>query len=854
MTFTLRSRALALSAALATLTLAFVALPAVTPDAPLSPASADSASCTGYGDFPNVLPGGIYPPSFVYRQDATVNAYIAGDWNVVPGAAEGEGVLVVGDDATFATGEGFFVGKVGVGSQVSAPAGSDMLTVGGDVTVSGAGSVLDVGPVLGGNLRAGGTITPALPSPSYTFNGGTGTAGAPGALTPFAAVPVYYTTLSAQLAALGTAGSTVDLSNPSEVHFVGDNTQSRQVFTVSGADLGTTIGGKDVHFDNMATDAVVVVNVTGTVAEMNTWRFYVDGVELDHDTAANRIFANWAQSIVWNFVDATDVTLGVNAQIPGSILIPTANSNLDLQSSVNGRLFVNGDVTFGGGGSSGIELHSYGLRTCSLAPISGTFTIGKSISDPDAVTSATRFYTGTYSCVDGLGAVVDDGTWSLQAGDTVTVSGLPAGTECSAAEDAATLAASPGGDPTYTWGAPTYSAATVTVVGGADVAITVTNVVLHDVGSLAITKNVTDPNSVVSALREFTGTYSCSNSVPVVVASGTWSLASGATTTVNGIPTGAVCSVTENASTLTAAPSTDPTYSWGAATYSSASVSIATGATRTITVTNVVERHWGSLAVTKALTDPDSVVTAGRMFAGTWACVDGGTSAALMNGTWSVAAGAAPYVVDFIPVGAVCSVAENALTVAPSPTDPSYRWEAPTYSSASVTIADATASGIVVRNAVAQGLGDLEMIKILDDPYNVVNLSRVYTGTWSCSFNAAVIDSGTWSTTAGAPAVTLATDLPVGSVCTLAEDSSTLAAPPLAGYPQYIWQAPVITPSTVTIQDGVLHRFTVTNIVYDPITALAHAGTDSMRWMLGGSAIAAAGILLVYIARRRRLA
>ena len=181
MTFTLRSRALALSAALATLTLAFVALPAVSPDAPLSPASADSASCTGYGDFPNVLPGGIYPPSFVYRQDATVNAYIAGDWNVVPGAAEGEGVLVVGDDATFATGEGFFVGKVGVGSQVSAPAGSDMLTVGGDVAVIGAGSVLDVGPVLGGNLRAGGTITPALPSPSYTFNGGTGTAGTAGA-------------------------------------------------------------------------------------------------------------------------------------------------------------------------------------------------------------------------------------------------------------------------------------------------------------------------------------------------------------------------------------------------------------------------------------------------------------------------------------------------------------------------------------------------------------------------------------------------------------------------------------------------------------------------------------------------
>lgn len=751
MTIPLRSRALALrplalSAAVATLALALVGLPAVNPHSPLPAAAADSASCTAYGDFPNVLPGSTYPSPFVYRQDAAVNAYIAGDWNVVPGAAEAEGVLVVGDDVTFSTGEGFFVGKVGVGSQVSAPAGSDMLTVGGDVAVIGAGSILDVGPVLGGNLRAGGTITPTLPSPSYTFNGGAGFSGAVAPLAPYATIPVYYSALSAELEALSTTGSTVDLGNSSEVHFVGDGTQSRQVFTVSGADLGTTIAGKDVHFDNMATDAVVVINVTGPVAEMNTWRFYVDGVELEHDTPANRIFSNWAQSVVWNFSDATDVTLGVNAQIPGSILIPSAGSTLDLRSSVNGRLFVNGDVTFGGGGSSGIELHSYGMRTCSLAPVDGTFTIDKTISDPDGVADDARDYTGTYECLDALGNLVDDGTWTLEAGESVTIPGLPSGTVCSATEDASTLTAGPSADPAYTWGPPTYSAADVTVIADDDVSVTVTNVVLHEVGALSITKALTDVDGVVDGTREFEGTYSCSDSSPAVVASGAWQLEAGDTVTVDDIPSGAVCTIAEDAATLTASPSaTDPSYSWGAATYSSTGVTISTGGTASITVTNMVER----------------------------------------------------------------------------------------------------------------GLGDLEMLKILDDPYDVVDLSRVYTGTWSCTLNSAVIESGTWSTVAGAAALTLATDLPAGTVCTLAEDAATLSAPPLAGFPQYLWLAPVITPASVTIVEGGVQRITVTNIVYDPIgdiSGLAHAGTDSVRWILVGSAVAAGGILLIYVARRRRIA
>lgn len=853
MTLTLRSRALALSAAVATIALTLVALPA-TPLAPASSALADSPTCTGYADVPNVRPGSDYPFPFTYGEDTEVGTYIAGDFTVVPGAAEGEGLIVVGENASFSTGEGFFLGVVGVGSQVSAPAGSDMLTVGGNVTVSGAGSYLDIGPNKGGNLRAGGTITPALPSSSYSFNGGAGFSSQPAVLAPYAAIPTEYTALSTQLEALATTGSTVDLSDPFAVHFIGDNTQTRQVFTVSGADLGSALTtGKDIHFDNMATDAVVVINVTGTVAEMNTWRFYVDGAELIHSSATDRIFSNWAQSVVWNFVDATDVTLGVNAQIPGAILIPTTSSELNLYSSVNGRLFVNGDVNFGGGGSGGIELHNYPMRECSLAPVDGTFTIGKTVSDPDAVTLSTRTYTGTYECLDTLGALVDDGTWSLEDGGTVTISGLPAGTECTATEDAATLTADPSAtDPTYTWGSPTYSDTSVTVVAGSDVEITVTNVVLHDVGSLQITKALTDPDAVVPGTRSFTGTYSCVDSVPTVVASGTWSLAAGISTTIGGIPTGASCSIAEDASTLTAGPdSGDPSYTWGSPTYSSASVTITTGGTASLTVTNVVVHDVGSIQVDKVLVDPDAVVDPLRAFTGTISCTVGTPS----PNTWSVTAAGAPVVFTGIPAGSTCTIAEDALTTAPSSTDSSYYWQPSTFLTPNViTVASGSTATVQVLNRVSRGLGDFEMVKILDDPYDVVDLSRVYTGTWSCTFNAVVIESGTWSTVAGAAPLSLATDLPAGTTCTLAEDASTLAAPPLVGFPQYIWNTPVIAPATVTILDGGLHRITVTNIVYDPIGELGHAGTESMGWLLLGTGVIAGGILLVHFGRRRRRA
>ena len=89
-------------------------------------------------------------------------------------------------------------------------------------------------------------------------------------------------------------------------------------------------------------------------------------------------------------------------------------------------------------------------------------------------------------------------------------------------------------------------------------------------------------------------------------------------------------------------------------------------------------------------------------------------------------------------------------------------------------------------------------------------------------------------------------------VCTVAEDASTLTAPPLAGYPQYIWRAPTYSPTTITIVDNVTGRFTVTNTVYDPFALLAATGTDAALPLWLGGGLLGAGAIVVLVAYRRR--
>jgi choice-of-anchor A domain-containing protein len=226
----------------------------------------------------------------------------------------------------------------------------------------------------------------------------------------------------------------------------------------------------------------------------------------------------------------------------------------------------------------------------------------------------------------------------------------------------------------------------------------------------------------------------------------------------------------------------------------------------------------GRIAITKSLTDPDGVVGPARVYTGTYSC-SAPSLGVVASGPWSLTAGGPSFIAPLVPAGSVCTVAEDALSSPPTARDASYVWKAPVVSPASTTVVtSATPSVVTVGNEVRRAVGSVELVKVLDDPYDVVDAGRVYTGTFECRFADGTAPlRGTWSERAGSAPVLLASGLPIGTVCTLAEDP--LVAPPLAGFPQYQWDSPRISPATVTVVENVVGRFTVTNVVVDPVDA-----------------------------------
>jgi choice-of-anchor A domain-containing protein len=833
-----RSRAVALSAAIATLAVAFVAVPAVTPTPADQPAAAATQICYNPADtrYKN-----LHTSATPAEVDAGVTAYITGNFTMLTGAQETEGQFVVGGNASFFTHTYSNIGTVGIGSQVSPLPGADVLVTGGNVVVgdgSPPSTTVQVSANSSGNIRAGGTITVGA-GDLLEYTSGSGTQGAVTPLAPYATVATDFQVMSSYFAGLADTGTvTVDANT---VDFIGDSTSPVQVFSVAGTVLGTIGASKQLNFSQIPVDAIVIVNVTGAAATISTQTLVeLNGAGLDWsvDYAIDPSFSHFAQSLAWNFPTATAVTFGDGSQIPGTILAP--NASVNLQASTNGRVYVGGDLVIGGGAQTGLEMHNYSFRgfNCSTDG-EGSLQISKVLDDTDDIVDDSRVFTGSYSCEDPGGTVVANGTWSVAAGSSQTVDDLPEGAICTITED-------PLFDPpldtdiSYIWSAPVISPASVVITDGGTATITATNAYSRATGSLQIEKALDDPDGVVDPARVFTGTYDCGTGF-----TGSWSVTVTAPQLISGLPYNASCSITEDS--LTTPPSLDPSYLWSAPTYSPASVNIGDGTTVTITATNHVTQSTGSLQITKTLIDPDAVVDPLRVFSGTISC-DVGTPS---PNTWTLAAGG-DVTFSGIPEGATCTVTENTLTVGPSSTDSSYVWEAVVYSGNNALITDGGTAQVGVANEVRRALGNLELVKVLVDPFTVVSSGRVYTGTFQCTHNTVDVtpSPGTWSTTAGAAPISLATNLPAGTVCTVAEDA--LTDPPLAGYPQYQWDAVAYSPVSITIADGVTGRFTVTNTVYDPFDVLAHAGTDAAGTIWLAVGLFGLGAVAVVTGYRRR--
>lgn len=147
-----------------------------------------------------------------------------------------------------------------------------------------------------------------------------------------------------------------------------------QVFNLKASDLtnsykGNIYRGVDFSFKNIPEDASVVVNIIGDApVEFNTgWRFWWNDVEIsrgyEEGSAVESLYSTAAQSILWNFTTAKQVTIrggmalegnralgGIDdkwtdddpaAAMLGSIVVP--DGSFEDHVTTNGRVYVGGD-------------------------------------------------------------------------------------------------------------------------------------------------------------------------------------------------------------------------------------------------------------------------------------------------------------------------------------------------------------------------------------------------------------------------------------------------------------------------------------------------------------------------------
>lgn len=180
------------------------------------------------------------------------------------------------------------------------------------------------------------------------------------------------------------SGEVTLVNNEKLITFTGDAKSPLQVFYLKASDLTnsiddgttrTTYRGVDFSFEKIPEDASVVVNIiddegqTATPVEFNTgWRFWWNGKEISRGYVENSElkseYSTAAQSIMWNFTTAKQVTirggmalegnkdLNSNADgkwtdddpaaaMLGSIVVP--NGSFEDHVTTNGRVYVGGD-------------------------------------------------------------------------------------------------------------------------------------------------------------------------------------------------------------------------------------------------------------------------------------------------------------------------------------------------------------------------------------------------------------------------------------------------------------------------------------------------------------------------------
>jgi choice-of-anchor A domain-containing protein len=371
------------------------------------------------------------PPSGAF--DGNVSVLVGGSLHVSGAAAGAEGTVVTLGDAIFARDVPgpYQVGVTALGSQVAPYAGADMLAVGGNL-VAAPGTHVDVGQFLGGDVAVGGGVAAGS---DVDPHGGRVDTGVADATAPYLDLVSQLAPMSAAFAGRPVTG-TAEVTDDA-ITLTGDGVSNPQVFTLDGASVAQD--GRSLQLLGVPQDAGVVVNITGPAVTLNIDTLLTpDGQPVDPLT--DPYFPSLATHLLWNAPSATTVDIGGLAQLPGSLLVPTAPSTTTLSGlGTNGRILVAGDLVHTGEG----ELHAYPFLPdaqlgCTADPVHlTTLSLEVVLVDPDKVVDKDRFYEGHFKCTQGDEDVTpDDNTWKQRAGvgPRVLTDRIPAGAVCMISE------------------------------------------------------------------------------------------------------------------------------------------------------------------------------------------------------------------------------------------------------------------------------------------------------------------------------------------------------------------------------------------------------------------------------------
>lgn len=406
--------------------------------------------CPPEWEWPTVGNG---PPQFT---DSNISTFVGGDLNIEGGAAEIEGRIVVRESMNLNKQYGgiFNTGRVGVGSQVVPTPGTWMLAVGSSYDHAirlQNNTTLEVAHGLegGGDVAVSGDTDPSYPtweSNLIETNGGKISLDL-GDFEPsrFASFEAAFQTLSQELTtpptdsfegAVSYTGTTLTLTGG------GPGTAGElQVFNVDYDALGIT-GSISIKYVNIPDETYVAINVAGTDLTMQVSDISSNGSAVG--AWDDPLTALVSSRTLWNFPDALDLTLPPYTAFLGSVLVPQAESHLELSTSLNGRVLTSGDMTMNGTGN---EVHAYAwgwslVTSCDPEgleeePEFGMLNITKTVTSGTTSDLNELVFEGFIACrytdEDNVESTML-APWSIKANQVFTFNGLPIGATCSVVE------------------------------------------------------------------------------------------------------------------------------------------------------------------------------------------------------------------------------------------------------------------------------------------------------------------------------------------------------------------------------------------------------------------------------------